>query len=85
MAGQIDRSRVTDIQEISGNGVIGQGGRPRRGRGQLTSSWRSWALPYIACHSVGTIIHMAIDGQYAGHIVISDVVKPHAKAGHPRP
>ena len=41
-------------------------------------------IPYINCHSVGTIIHMAIDGQYAGHIVISDIVKPHAEGGHRR-
>ncbi len=75
---EIDRSRVTDIQEISGNGVIAKvdGVSVAVGNGKLMDRLE---IPYIPCHSVGTIIHMAIDGKYAGHIVISDIVKPHAK------
>mgnify|MGYP006063863713 FL=1 len=75
---QIDRSRVSDIQEISGNGVTAKidGVAVAAGNGKLMDRL---GIPYINCHSVGTIIHMAIDGQYAGHIVISDIVKPHAK------
>lgn len=76
---EIDRSRVSDIQEISGNGVIAQvdGRTVAAGNDKLMTRL---GIPYITCHSVGTIIHMAIDGQYAGHIVISDVVKPTSKA-----
>ena len=76
---EIDRSRVSDIQEISGNGVIAQvdGHAVAAGNDKLMDRL---GVPYIPCHSVGTIIHMAIDGQYAGHIVISDVVKPHSRA-----
>ena len=72
-----DRSRVTDIQELSGNGVTARvdGVPVAAGPGKPMDRL---GIPYIPCHSVGTIIHMAIDGQYAGHIVISDVVKPHA-------
>ena len=75
---EIDRSRVTDVQEISGNGVIAKvdGHTVAAGNDKLMDRLH---IQYISCHSVGTIIHMAIDGAYAGHIVISDVVKPHAK------
>ena len=75
---EIDRSRVSDIQEISGNGVTAKidGVAVAAGNGKLMDRL---GIPYINCHSVGTIIHMAIDGRYAGHIVISDIVKPHAK------
>ena len=74
----IDRSRVTDIQEISGHGVTAcvDGHTVAAGNSKLMNQLN---IPYHDCHSVGTIIHMAVDGQYAGHIVISDVVKPHAK------
>ena len=74
----IDRSRVTDIQEISGHGVTAcvDGHAVAAGNSKLMTQLN---IPYHDCHSVGTIIHMAVDGQYAGHIVISDVVKPHAK------
>ena len=74
----IDRSRVSDIQEISGNGVtaVVDGHTVAAGNDKLMDRL---GVPYIPCRSVGTIIHMAIDGKYAGHIVISDVVKPHAK------
>ena len=75
---EIDRSRVSDIQEISGNGVIAKvdGHTVAAGNDKLMDRL---GVPYIGCHSVGTIIHMAVDGQYAGHIVISDVIKPTAK------
>ena len=74
----IDRSRVTDIQEISGHGVVANvdGHTVAAGNSKLM---RKLEVPYHDCRSVGTIIHMAIDGHYAGHIVISDVVKPNAK------
>ena len=74
----IDRSRVTDIQEISGHGVTAcvDGHTVAAGNSKLMTQLN---IPYHDCHSVGTIIHMAVDGQYAGHIVISDVVKPHAR------
>ena len=75
----IDRDRVTDIQEISGHGVeaVVDGHKVAAGNSKLM---RQLGIEYHDCHSVGTIIHMAVDGQYAGHIVISDVVKPHSKA-----
>ena len=75
---EIDRSRVTDIEELSGHGVTAtvDGRRIAAGNGKLMAKL---GISYQDCHCVGTIIHMAIDGQYAGHIVISDVVKPHAK------
>ena len=75
----IDRSRVTDIQESSGHGVtaVVDGHAVAAGNSKLMVQL---GIPYHDCHSVGTIIHMAVDGQYAGHIVISDVVKPNAKA-----
>ena len=74
----IDRDRVRDIQEISGKGVsaVVDGHVVLAGNDKLMALR---GIPFIGCHSVGTIIHIAIDGQYAGHIVISDVVKPHAK------
>ena len=75
---EIDRSRVSDIKEISGNGVTAQvdGHTVAAGNDKLMDRM---GVPYIPCHSVGTIIHMAIDGKYAGHIVISDVEKPTSK------
>ena len=75
---EIDRSRVSDIQEISGNGVIAKvdGREVAAGNDKLMDRL---GVRYISCHCPGTIIHMAIDGGYAGHIVISDVVKPHSK------
>lgn len=75
---EIDRSRVTDIQEISGNGVIAKvnGVEVAAGNDKLM---KHLGITYINCHSVGTIIHMAINGKYAGHIVISDIVKPQSK------
>ncbi len=75
---EIDRSRVSDIQEIGGNGVIAKvdGHTVAAGNDKLMGRI---GVDYIDCHSVGTIIHMAIDGAYAGHIVISDVEKPTAK------
>ena len=75
---EIDRSRVTDIKEISGGGVIARvdGAEVAAGNDKLMNQL---GVPYINCHSVGTIIHMAVNGTYAGHIVISDVVKPHSK------
>ena len=75
---ELDRSRVSDIQEISGNGVIAKvdGLQVAAGNDKLM---RSLGISYVDCHSTGTIIHMAVDGAYAGHIVISDVVKPTAK------
>ena len=75
---EIDRSRVTDVQEISGNGVIAKvdGIEVAAGNDKLMERL---GVQYISCHSVGTIIHMAINGEYAGHIVISDVIKPHSR------
>ena len=75
---EIDRSRVTDIEEISGHGIEAKvdGHAVAAGNGKLMEQLD---IAYHDCHCVGTIIHMAIDGQYAGHIVISDVVKPHSK------
>jgi Cd2+/Zn2+-exporting ATPase len=75
---ELDRSRVKDIQEISGNGVIAtvDGVQVAAGNAKLMNRL---GITYKDCHSVGTIIHLAIDGAYAGHIVISDVVKPHSK------
>ena len=75
---EIDRSRVTDIEEISGHGIEAKvdGHTVAAGNGKLMEQL---GIAYHDCHCVGTIIHMAIDGQYAGHIVISDVVKPHSK------
>lgn len=74
---EIDRSRVTEVQEIGGNGVIARvdGMEVAAGNARLMERL---GVPYINCHHTGTIIHIAIRGAYAGHIVISDVVKPHA-------
>ena len=74
----IDRGRVKDIQEISGNGVIAtvDGRQVAAGNGKLMDHL---GVPYIPCHSTGTIIHIAIEGKYMGHIVISDVIKPHSQ------
>lgn len=76
---EIDRSRVTDIQEISGNGVLTKvdGIEVAAGNSKLMKRLN---ISYIDCHHTGTIIHMAINGAYAGHIVISDIIKPHSKA-----
>ncbi len=76
---EIDRSRVADIQEISGNGVTAKvdGMEVAAGNDKLM---RHLNIPYQDCHQTGTIIHMAINGKYAGHIVISDIIKPHSKA-----
>lgn len=76
--GEIDRSRVSDIREIGGQGVTAlvDGRRVAAGNDKLMDAE---GVNYIECHSVGTIIHMAIDGEYAGHIVISDVIKPDAR------
>ena len=76
--GEIDRERVTDIEELSGHGITTtvDGHTVAAGNAKLM---KKLGVEYCDCHSVGTIIHMAIDGQYAGHIVISDVVKPHSK------
>lgn len=73
----IDRSRVTDVQEISGNGVKAKvdGVEVAAGNDKLMDRM---GIKYVDCHSVGTIIHMAVDGKYAGHIVISDVIKPNS-------
>ncbi|HIS32576.1 MAG TPA: cadmium-translocating P-type ATPase [Candidatus Limivivens intestinipullorum] len=75
---EIDRSRVTDIQEISGNGVTAlvDGIPVAAGNEKLMEKL---GIAYHDCHSVGTIIHMVVNGKYAGHIVISDVVKPTSK------
>lgn len=75
---EIDRTRVSDIQEISGNGILAKvdGVPVAAGNSKLMKHLN---IQYMDCHSVGTIIHMAVDGAYAGHIVISDIVKPHAK------
>ena len=75
---ELDRSRVTDIQEISGNGVIARVDGVEVAAGNARLMKRIHVEP-IECHHVGTIIHLAIDGSYAGHIVISDVIKPNAK------
>ena len=75
---ELDRSRVSDIQEISGNGVTAKvDGIPvAAGNDKLMEHL---GISFIPCHSVGTIIHMAVNGAYAGHILISDIVKPHSK------
>ena len=75
---EIDRSRVTDIEEVSGRGILAKvDGIPvAAGNHKLMEQL---GIDFIDCHSPGTIIHMAVDGKYAGHIVISDVVKPNSK------
>ena len=76
---EIDRTRVADIREISGNGVTAKvdGMEVAAGNDKLMKHLN---IPYQDCHQTGTIIHMAINGKYAGHIVISDIIKPHSKA-----
>ena len=76
---EIDRTRVSDIQEISGNGVTAKvdGIKVAAGNDKLM---KHLDIPYRDCHQTGTIIHMAVGGKYAGHIVISDIIKPHSKA-----
>ena len=76
---EIDRTRVSDIQEISGNGVTAKvdGIKVAAGNDKLM---KHLDIPYQDCHQTGTIIHMAVGGKYAGHIVISDIIKPHSKA-----
>ena len=75
---EIDRSRVTDIEEVSGRGILAKvdGVSVAAGNHKLMEQL---GIDFIDCHSPGTIIHMAVDGKYAGHIVISDVVKPNSK------
>lgn len=75
---EIDRSRVTDIEEISGNGVTAKvdGVSVAAGNEKLMEKL---GIEFVACSHVGTVVHMAVDGKYAGHILISDTVKPHAK------
>ena len=75
---EIDRSRVTEIREISGNGVTAKvdGTDVAAGNAKLM---KKLGVEWIDCHHTGTIIHMAVNGEYAGHIVISDIEKPHAK------
>ena len=74
----IDRNRVTDIDEISGNGVIAKVDSISVAAGN-TKLMNRLGIAYQDCHHVGTVVHMAIDGKYAGHILISDIIKPHAK------
>ena len=74
----IDRNRVTDIEEISGNGVIAKVDGISVAAGN-TKLMDRLGIAYQDCHHVGTVVHMAIDGKYAGHILISDIIKPHAK------
>ena len=78
---ELDRSRVTDIEERSGRGVVAtvDGHSVAAGNGKLMDEL---GVKWQDCHSVGTIVHMAVDGEYAGHIVISDVVKNDARADH---
>ena len=74
----IDRSRVSDIEEISGNGVtaVVDGVKVAAGNGKLMTRL---GIEYRECHHVGTVVHIAVNGGYAGHILISDMIKPHAK------
>ena len=74
----IDRNRVTDIEEISGNGVIAKVDGISVAAGN-TKLMDRLGIAYQDCHHVGTVVHMAIDGKYAGHILISDIIKPHAR------
>ena len=74
----IDRNRVTDIEEISGNGVIAKVDGISVAAGN-TKLMNRLGIAYQDCHHIGTVVHMAIDGKYAGHILISDIIKPHAK------
>lgn len=74
----LDPSRVTEVEEISGNGVTAKvdGVRVAAGNSKLMEKL---GVDCMECHSVGTVVHMAVDGKYAGHILISDQIKPHAK------
>ena len=74
----IDQSRVTDVQEVSGKGVIAKvdGRTVAAGNAKLMEME---GIPYQECHSVGTIVHLAVDGEYVGHILIADLLKPHAE------
>ena len=74
----LDPSRVTDVEEISGNGVTAKvdGVRVAAGNSKLMEKL---GVDWMECHSVGTVVHMAVNGKYAGHILISDQIKPHAK------
>ena len=74
----VDRNRVTDIEEISGNGVIAKVDGISVAAGN-TKLMDRLGIAYQDCHHVGTVVHMAIDGKYAGHILISDIIKPHAR------
>lgn len=76
---EIDHSRVNDIEEIGGYGITAQvdGKSIAAGNSKLM---KKLGITYYECHSAGTIVHIAIDGEYAGHILISDIVKPHSKA-----
>ena len=74
----IDRNRVSDIEEISGNGVIAKVDGISVAAGN-TKLMDRLGIAYQDCHHIGTVVHMAIDGKYAGHILISDIIKPHAK------
>ena len=78
MEKEIDRTRVSEIEEISGNGVTAKvdGKLVAAGNDKLM---KRLGITPIACHSAGTIIHIAIDGKYMGHILISDVEKPTSK------
>ena len=76
---EIDRTRVSDIQEISGNGVTAKVDSVKVAAGN-DKLMKHLNIPYQDCHQTGTIIHMAVGGKYAGHIVISDIIKPHSKA-----
>lgn len=75
---EIDKNRVTDVEEISGNGVIAKvdGITVAAGNAKLM---KRLDVSYKDCHQVGTVVHMAVDNKYAGHILISDIIKPHAK------
>ena len=75
---EIDRNRVTDIEEISGHGLTAKVDSVQVAAGN-SKLMKRLGIPYKDCHSVGTIIHVAIDGVYAGHIVISDIEKPNSK------
>lgn len=74
----VDQSRVTDVEEIGGNGVVAKvdGHAVAAGNEKLM---QRMGVEAMSCHSVGTVVHMAVDGVYAGHILISDLIKPHAK------
>ena len=76
---ELDRTRVRDVEEISGNGVVAtvDGVQVAAGNDKLM---KRLGIAYKDCHHTGTIIHMAVDGAYAGHIVISDIIKPQSKA-----